>query len=206
LPDVAGGAISLIPQLFANCCLSFLGLGECGFRMLKKEELSTWLLENGGPVIRYRTATELLPQKTSLDIPRLTDEMLQSPQVRLWLERLVRPRLLNDSTTTQTVQTSGIDQIHNSKPTALENALAKLADFGLKKGMPEFDRRTLPYRKWMKDNAKRPSTNVYNKFGLALAAAFLARAGYIHEPAVQYLLKRRLDMVHDFARKGDYDI
>jgi hypothetical protein len=206
LPEAVEGAINLIPKLLAHCCLLFFGIRERGFHMLKREELSTWLFENGGPVIRYRTATELLSQNASLDIRRLTGEMLQSPQVRLWLERLIRPRLLNSSTTTLTVQTSGINQIHNSKPTALENALAKLADFGLKKGMPELDRRILPYRKWMKDNAKRLSTNVYNKFGLALAAAFLARAGYMHEPAVQYLLKRRLDMVHDFARKGDYDI
>ena len=173
---------------------------------MKKQELGGWLFENGGPVIRYRAATELLPQNASLDIRRLTAEMLQSPQARVWLERLIPPRLLNSSTTTQTVQTSGINEIHNSKPTALENALAKLADFGLKKGMPELDQRTLPYRKWMEENTKRPSSNVYNKFGLACAAAFLARAGYFHEPDVRYLLKMRLDMVHDFARKGDYDI
>jgi hypothetical protein len=173
---------------------------------LKNEELSAWLFENGGPVIRYRTATEILPRTKSLDIPRLADEMLQSPQVRLWLERLMPPHLLNNSTTTQTVQTSGVNEIHNSKPTALENALAKLADFGLKKGMPGLDRRTMPYRKWMSDNAKRPSTNVYNKFGMTCAASFLALAGYIHDPAVQYLLKMRLDTVFDFARKGDYDI
>jgi hypothetical protein len=41
---------------------------------------------------------------------------------------------------------------------------------------------------------------------MGLAAAFLARAGYIHEPAVPSKLKMRLDMVYDFARKGDYDI
>jgi hypothetical protein len=41
---------------------------------------------------------------------------------------------------------------------------------------------------------------------MGIAAAFLARAGYIHEPAVPYILKMRLDMVYDFARKGDYDI
>jgi hypothetical protein len=142
----------------------------------------------------------------SLDIPRLANEMLQSPQVRLWLERLIPPRLLNDSTKTLTVQASGINEIHNSKPTALENALAKLTDFGLKEGMPELDRRTLPYRKWVQDNARRPSTNVYNKYRLACAASFLARAGYNHDAAVQYLIRRRLDTVHDFARKGDYDI
>ena len=173
---------------------------------MKNEELNAWLFENGGPVIRYRTATELLPQTKSLDIKRLAAEMLQSTQVRLWLERLIPPRLLNNSTTTQTVQASGINEIHNSKPTALENALAKLADFGLKKGMAELDRRTLPYRKWLEDSAKRQSTNVYNKFGMACAASFLARAGYVRDPAVIYLLKMRLDSVHDFARKGDYDI
>jgi len=51
---------------------------------MKKEELSAWLFENGGPVIRYRTATEILPLTKSLDISRLADEMMQSPLLGEW--------------------------------------------------------------------------------------------------------------------------
>ncbi len=132
---------------------------------MKKQELGTWLLQNAGPIIRYRTATEILPQTKSLDIRRLDDEMLQSLQVQLWLKRFIPPRLLNNSPITGTVLTSGLLDIHTTKPTGLENALAKLADFGLRAGMSELDNKTLPYRKWLEENAERPTANVLTKPG-----------------------------------------
>jgi hypothetical protein len=76
---------------------------------------------------------------------------------------LIPPRLLNNSPNTGTVLTSGLLDIHSAKPTGLENALAKLADFGLQAGMPEMDKRTLRYRKSLEEKAERPTANVFNK-------------------------------------------
>ena len=174
---------------------------------MKRQELANWLFEHGGPVIRYRTATELLPSTKPLDIRRLNDELLQSTLVQKWLGNLIPPRLLlNNPTTMPHVLTSGIMEIHGSKPNNLENVLGKLTDFGLKKGISELDGQTLPYRKWLEENAERPTSNVFDLFSMGMIASFLARAGYIHEPAVGIVLRNRLNTVYDFTRKGDYDI
>ena len=174
---------------------------------MRNEELSAWLFEHGGPVIRYRTAAELLPPSKSINIQQLRDEMMQSPQVQKWLGNLIPPRLLlNNPTTTPHVLESGLMEIHGSKPTNLENVIGKLTDFGLKKGIPEFDQRTIPYRKWLEENAERPTENVFDKFSVGMIASFLARAGYVQEPAVGIVLKNRLNTVYDFTRKGDFDI
>ena len=176
--------------------------------MMNERQLGEWLFEHGGPVIRYRTATELMVPDKKLDIPRLRDEMLHSPLVQKWLKCIVPPVLLlkEPIDITPHVLQSGIMELHGGQPTRLENALLKLTDFGLKKGMPELDRRTLPYRKWLAKNAERPVKNVFTKFNIGMLADFLARAGYINEPGVEHALKIRLNMVYDFTRKGDYDI
>ena len=148
-----------------------------GEPMMKNKELCAWLFENGGPVIRYRTATELSPSEKSFDIQPLTDAMLQSPQVQKWFNNLIPPRLLlNNPTTTPHVLSSGIMEVHGSKPDNLENVLGKLTDFGVKKGVPELDERTLPYRKWLEGISEHPGLNVFDSFSMGMVADFLSRA------------------------------
>lgn len=165
-------------------------------------------MDNGGPVIRYRTATELMVPDENADIKRLTDDLLEYRQVRTWLENLLPPVLLlkEPLTRTSTVLQSGMMEIHGSKPTNVENVLGKLTDFGLKKGMPELDRRTLLYTKWVEENAEHPIANVFAVGSMGMLAAFLARAGYAHASGVRHTLRKRLDIVYDFTRKGHYDI
>ncbi len=178
-----------------------------GEPVLKNEELSAWLFENGGPVVRYRTATELFPPNKSLDIQQLTHKMLRCPQVQKWLSNIRPPcLLLNNPVTTPHVLTSGIMEVHGSKPDNIENVLGKLSEFGVKKGVPELDERTLPYRKWLEKITEYHTLNVFDAFSMSLVAAFLARAGYTEELAVGSVLKKRLNTVYDFVRRGDYDI
>jgi hypothetical protein len=134
--------------------------------------------------------------------------MLQSRQVKTWLSRIIPPVLLLKEPVDSTphVLQSGIMEIHGSQPTRLENILGKLTDFGLRNGVAELDGQTLPYREWLAENAALPMKNVFSKFSISMLAAFLARAGYGNETGVAYVLKKRLDMVYDFTRKGDYDI
>ena len=176
-------------------------------KVLQNEEISTWLLENGGPVIRYRTATELHPSDKLVDIKQLTDEMLQCQLVQEWLKNLIPPRLLLDNPAMlPPVLSSGIMEVHGSKTENLENVLGKLTDFGIRKGIAELDKRTLPYREWLEGIADRPDLHIFDSFSKCLVANFFARAGYTDEPAVVRVLRERLNTIYDFACKGDYDI
>src|SRR5512136_1744869 len=116
---------------------------------MQTEEIYMWLMENGGPVIRYRTATELMTPDKTLDIKRLQDDLLKSSLVRTWLKNFKPPLLLNQRLTRQAEFTRASTEIHSSKNTAMENVLGKLTDFGLKKGMPELDSRVDPYLHWL---------------------------------------------------------
>lgn len=53
--------------------------------MLDDRTLTQWLLADGGPAVRYRTATELLPAQERVDAAALADELLSSAPVRHWL-------------------------------------------------------------------------------------------------------------------------
>ena len=103
-----------------------------------------WLLENGGPVIRYRTATELLNEPKIINIEQLSQELIRSQMVGAWLERL--------GTSKEFVH------LHSSKMTAYENAMGKLVQLGCKNGITPFDQKTLSFRKWLQSTRQYSST------------------------------------------------
>ncbi len=159
---------------------------------MNNKELVKWLLADGGPVIRYRTATELMATPDDVDIHKLKKELLNSTSIRSWFEKAVPSLAFND--------------IHGSKATSFENVMGKITDLGIKKGTPELDRYTLPYREWLSENAECPPGHIFSIFIRTLIAAFLARAGYTGEPAVGTVLRNRLDTIYDFIRQSNYDI
>ena len=55
-------------------------------------DLAAWLLEHGGPAVRYRTATELLLGQPP-NLARVEEDLLASPAVGAWLNRLAPPAL-----------------------------------------------------------------------------------------------------------------
>lgn len=155
-------------------------------------ELAEWLFENGGPAIRYRTATELLDNPASVDLDRLTANLLESPLVAKWLERL------------------GPDMsytgIHHSKNTAYENAAGKLTQLGCRRGMPAFDCGMQPARNWLQREMESPSQREWGQFFRTIVASHLLRGGYCGDRAVREHIRRRLETLSDFASRGDYDI
>ncbi len=159
---------------------------------MNRLESANWLLANGGPAIRYRTAAEFMPPSSSVDIAELREELLQSELVTSWLRRLTL--------------SAGINDLHGSKATAFENVMGKLTELGLRRGVPELDQCTSSYRSWLQDNAEGPPRSIYDGFARKLIAAFLARAGYTDEPAVNTVLRDRLATLHGFTRQGIYDI
>lgn len=107
---------------------------------MEQTALVAWLLENGGPAIRYRAAMELLVSPVDVDLERLESDLLVSPMTQLWLERVGQP--------------GGLFAFHSSKPDAFENAASKLCDLGLSAGTPVFDERMSPYRRWLDEQAQ----------------------------------------------------
>ena len=49
--------------------------------------LTQWLLEHGGPAIRYRTATELVNDPAGVDLDRLGADLVSSQMVQMWMDR-----------------------------------------------------------------------------------------------------------------------
>ncbi len=174
---------------------------------MNDRELLEWLLENGGPAIRYRTATELLDVSSS-DAAKLADELIESPLVREWLERLGPPlqpeKLGNLPESARWFAVT--QQIHHSRNTAYENVMGKLVQLGCRAGMPAFDARTAPWRAWLADAADGPPEPKFGLFRQRIVANFLVMAGYDDEAAVRGQVLRRLEMVADFARRREYDI
>ena len=154
--------------------------------------LTDWLMANGGPVVRRRTATELLGGDAPLDKDQLARELVSSPMVSLWLERLLPD--------------TGFQALHGSKPTAYENAMGKLTQLGCRAGMAPFDERTEPSRTWLAEDQRCASLPGWNTFRRMLVCAFLARAGYHSVAAVRQQLSHRLDVLYCFCRAMNHDI
>ncbi|MBN1814643.1 MAG: hypothetical protein JXA14_22575 [Anaerolineae bacterium] len=155
-------------------------------------EIVGWLLENGGPAIRYRAATELLGDPASADLERLAAALVESPLVRSWLERLIPE--------------TGPDQLHGSKPTAYENAMGKLTLLGCRSGMLPFDERVRPFRDWLARAMEDARGWSWQPFQRMIVGGFLAVAGYHDDQVVMQQMAHRLDVLYQFARQKDYDI
>ena len=56
--------------------------------MLPDGHLIEWLLENRGPIIRYRTVTKLLEDKSPVDVERLHRNLLRCPEAYRWMRNL----------------------------------------------------------------------------------------------------------------------
>lgn len=157
---------------------------------MKQNDLTRWLFDCGGPIIRYLIVTELTPGIR--DTAGLTRDLLKNEHVEPWIERLTG--------------LTGFNDVHGSKDTCFENALGKLALFGVRKGMGELDRKCKPYLLWLQRNRTEGEKNVIGVFTRTLVASMLALAGYGSELIVRETMLERLDLIHDFVRKGDYSI
>jgi len=159
---------------------------------MNEREVVGWLLENGGPTIRYRAATELLDDPTSVDLGALTAALLESPLVNGWLERLIPE--------------TGTNQLHSSKPTAYENAMGKLTLLGCRSGMPAFEERVRPFRDWLAQTMEDARGWSWMPFHRMIVGGFLTVAGYHSDRAVMQQMAHRLDVLYQFTRQKNYDI
>lgn len=153
----------------------------------------SWLMENAGSIIRYRTAVELLGESDYGKVDLLKKDLLSDGLVKHWLGNLV-PKF-------------GTTDLHHSKPEAYENAMGKLYEFGLRKGMRVLDERTEPFRRWLAEQIRLSKEDrarlFYPAFYWKLTAAFLSMTGYSEDEAVNAVILKRLETIYPFAKKGD---
>ncbi len=143
----------------------------------RDDRLVDWLFENGGPIIRYRTATQLMDSPAGLDCDRLFRDVLETPEVCGWLQNLANSR-----------------HIHGSQDTDAENSLGKLLEFGLRRGVPQLDEAV---RLLLKD--------FQLAFNPHVLTPFLLRGGYSAEPLVADWFAARLEKLFATARRGRFD-
>ncbi|MEN6435664.1 MAG: hypothetical protein ABFD58_07610 [Anaerolineaceae bacterium] len=89
----------------------------------------TWLMQNAGPVVRWRTATEVIWD--SCYRKHLTEELISHPAVRKWLERLSLDGLPTplDMLDAACLKKLG-SMVHGGKATCLENVFASWQNSG----------------------------------------------------------------------------
>ena len=150
-------------------------------------DVLTWLMENAGPIIRYRTSVELLGETHTPRVQSLKKRVLSDDLVEYWLNNLRPGFRMND--------------LHGSTPEAYENVMGKLYEYGLRKGTRILDMKTEPFSNCL--TAPTDHRVQFNVFMRTLISAFLAMTGYSENEVVHSVLLSRLETMYPFARKGD---
>ncbi|MHA2222408.1 MAG: hypothetical protein ACXAAO_10180, partial [Candidatus Thorarchaeota archaeon] len=149
-----------------------------------------WLLDNAGPIVRYRTIVDLVEEQDVGVVARALTDMSEAPEVIKWLG-LLKPNL-------------GFNEVHSSKQDAFENVMGKLVQLGWRAGLQPFDTKTLPFRSWLSDNIDRPHVEPHIVFEKTLIASLLARAGYEMVEVVEKQMLSRLETLHKFSSDPDF--
>ena len=161
---------------------------------MSSRSLALWLVDNAGPVIRYRTLVEILGEQDVWYVNNALESLYESKLVQKWLDNLL-PRL-------------GFHQFHSSSEFAFENAMGRLVQLGLSAGLQKFDKKTLPFRVWLSERIQdqtQEGVGPWDGFSELLLASFLAYAGYDETDPVRIVVQERLEVAHWFVNNIDYD-
>ena len=151
-----------------------------------------WLLENAGVSVRYN-----LTRNSSL-----VDELLLNEEVAVWLGRL------SDRVTAQ-----NLSDIHGSHDYRYDNIMKKCFILGLNADIPRFDRLTGFFIEFLNGHIRKDHGGALT-FGKMYAyrdyetvlACYLPFMGYWSEPAVQYVVRKRLEILYNFTKQKRYDV
>jgi hypothetical protein len=146
-----------------------------------------WLMNNAGPVIRYRTAIELLREEN--EVESMKKELLSSNLLQFWLANL-NPNF-------------GRNALHGARKETYENVMGKLYEFGLRKGDKALDNKIKPFLQWLSQEIRRPNEGYFPVLYRTLVAAFLAMTGYAEGEAVKAWILRRLETIYSYAKEGN---
>ncbi len=170
-----------------------------------------WLLREAGPIVRWRTASELCRDLREPETARLQRELVDHPLVQTWLGRLsARPgRLRTGSPGLPRAAAAGREGARQ-QCTALENVLGKLAEFGMQAGMAALDEQMLLLRRVFSARAEWTGDATYQTAWESLVKSVFAwgllRTGYRPDPPMRDYLYRHLESTHKIARDQVYDL
>lgn len=187
---------------------------------MDQHRIAQWLFNHGGPVIRYRVATEYSAGQQLGDVVTLTAELLGNAVVGEWLGNL-KPY---ETMVAEQKQGKGLGAggnssfLHGSTDMNFEVVLPKLAQLGLRAGMPVLDRKTASWlhlleaelnrdiqRECLDEGRFLAAVYAYYDYRLILASA-LALAGYTGHEAVVQILRSRVDVIYEAIKGGNFDL
>jgi uncharacterized protein YeaO (DUF488 family) len=157
---------------------------------MDEKGLAYWLLDNGGPIIKFRTLVDIIKEQDVGVVLKALNEMTENPEVVKWLSLIHHGLALND--------------VHSGKPSAFENVISKLVQLGWRAGLQPFDNMTLFSRVWLSENVDKVPLEAHEVFKRTLVASVLARAGYHMVEAVSKQVLSRLNTVYQFAKDPDF--
>jgi len=175
------------------------------------EKLIAWLMENSGPIVRWRTATELRQDLLPSERATLAEDLLAAPPVQEALGRLTLGGVATPLDALDAPSLGGLgNRVHGSKAACLENVFGKLAEYGLRAGMPGLDERALPLMRIFRWHPERKNDVIYgNAWETLVKSVFawgLLRLGYPTDGSMAEFLHSHLRACHKIARDRVYDI
>jgi hypothetical protein len=133
-----------------------------------------WLYANAGPIIRWRLIQDYQLPVAKKEKETLLQEVVSHPDVQNWLQLL------------------GSRYVHGSKNTNAENPMAKLYEFGLRKGYAPLDDKCYPYI----ENLTKTSYD-----WIPPEVPFLIALGYTDEPIIRDIFITHLHKLEKTASK-----
>lgn len=138
-----------------------------------------WLFANAGPIIRWRLVMDFAYPVSPSERSDLFQQVLALAEVQQWLALL------------------GSRNVHGSKNTDAENPMARMYEFGLRRGCEALDQKMLKYAENLHD--LHPSWTPPE-------LAFLIALGYAELLQVRAVFYYRLQRLLRTAERGTYDL
>lgn len=187
---------------------------------MEQGRTAQWLLDHGGPVIRYRVAAEYKVVPTPVDIEALKRDLLENVTVGKWLNNLKSYETLAEKRQQGIGLGAGGHSsfLHGSTDMNIEVALPKLGQLGIRAGMPALDEKTLSWFHVLEAELKRDYRRIYPDDSQFLSVVYshydrrliiassLALTGYAKHEAVERVLRSRLDAIYEVVKRGTFDI
>ena len=151
-----------------------------------------WLIDNSNIPIRHIIMKD----------NNCFEKLLENHEVQYWLSQLK-----------QRSDDKNLDKIHGSHDYRVENILGKSWILGLSRNIPEFHMYMQFILDFLNSHVNKPEQGELS-FGKlysfrdyeTVLACFLPMLGYSDEPAIQYITKKRINILFNFTKQKRYDI